>query len=439
MTMLSMALTSRIVVYGDNLPRVPEKEAVVVSSVVCDNNYGRAIETAILEGNIRLMMELLAEDGRSIDDVLVIGKKGSVTLYAKTLYYRPQRRLDKSQDTTYSSSGVMGVCGGYAFLGSDYYSSMSSQAYNIGGGSYFGGDSHYEMPQMPPNGAHYGLSSDLMSDHYVLGTPLMIASRAGNKKIVAKLLDCGANPNVFIKVADYTYSVYAGPVPNSGLWGFKRPYMCALLDCYMGKNQNDIARADEIAKMLIDRGAGFIKDEDDYGRNMLWDVARVESTYLLAEMVKRGFDINHEDNQGNTVLDYCSGSTPRFWRQLEELGAKGNGKRSNANEVDGTRTQPTLVLESNPPLPTFHSNPQYRYVPAQQPTVLPSVQTKPDNSVEIAALQHRLLALRMELEDARANRQIATLQGTGWVTASMHEQQIMQEISNCERRIMELR
>ncbi len=64
---------------------------------------------------------------------------------------------------------------------------------------------------------------------------------------------------------------------------------------------------------------------------------------------------------------------------------------------------------------------------------------KRDNSVEIAALQHRLLALRMQLEDARANRIIATAQGTGWVTASMHEQQIMQEISDCERQIMQLR
>ena len=64
---------------------------------------------------------------------------------------------------------------------------------------------------------------------------------------------------------------------------------------------------------------------------------------------------------------------------------------------------------------------------------------KEDHSAEIAALQHRLLALRMELEDARANRKIATIQGTGWVSASMNEQQIMREISDCERRIMELR
>ena len=79
------------------------------------------------------------------------------------------------------------------------------------------------------------------------------------------------------------------------------------------------------------------------------------------------------------------------------------------------------------------------YAPVRQPTVIPSVQPKPDNSLEIAALQHRLLALRMELEDARANRKIATFQGTGWVTASMHEQQIMHEISDCERQIMALR
>ena len=62
-----------------------------------------------------------------------------------------------------------------------------------------------------------------------------------------------------------------------------------------------------------------------------------------------------------------------------------------------------------------------------------------DNSAEIILLQNRLWRLRMELEDARADLKMAIAQGTGWVTANMRVMTIMRAISDCERRLMQLR
>ena len=62
-----------------------------------------------------------------------------------------------------------------------------------------------------------------------------------------------------------------------------------------------------------------------------------------------------------------------------------------------------------------------------------------DKSAEIAMLQNQIWRLRKEPEDARANLRVAIPQGTGWVTANMRVMTLMSEISNCERRIMQLR
>ena len=413
------------------------RDARIVESVYCDNAYGVAMESAILDGNLKQIFNLLATYDHGIDDVIVIGS-GRVEISGKSATYENDKTREQSDWDRRERMGQMGICNGNAFLGLDS-GDLSQMGYN------------FNTVGIRLLGDYYSVESNK-----ILGTPLMIAVRAKRKHIVKKLLERGANPNVFIAVADYNRadivswntSPYAYGCKIGGPWGCKRSktYLCALLDCYMkmtmltyGRDSSENAVEDEIAKMLIEHGAGFIKEEDDYGRNMLWDVARVGSPYLLAEMVKRGFDINHEDNQGNAILDYCSGSTSRFLRKLDELGAKGKDRRSNGNEVNGGRMPTILVTEPVPSPMSGRSNPQFGYAPAQRPTIVPSLQPEPDNSVEIAALQHRLLALRMELEDARADRKIATMQGTGWVTASMHEQQIMQEISDCERRIMELR
>lgn len=83
-----------------------------------------------------------------------------------------------------------------------------------------------------------------------------------------------------------------------------------------------------------------------------------------------------------------------------------------------------------------------RYILVWQPAVgvaSPAPITLRDNSAEIAMLQSRLWRLRLDLEDARANLRVAIAQGVGWVTANMRVITIMREISNCERRIMQLR
>ena len=91
----------------------------------------------------------------------------------------------------------------------------------------------------------------------------------------------------------------------------------------------------------------FIAETDDYGRNMLWDVARIESVYLLDEMSKRGFDVNHEDNQGNAILHYCletsDVSTPGFTRKLEEIGVRQKNDSSSDNK-DGESKRPVRLV-----------------------------------------------------------------------------------------------
>lgn len=48
----------------------PAEDLVVVSSVVCDDAYGRAMERAILEANPSQVKKLLEQYGRSINDVI---------------------------------------------------------------------------------------------------------------------------------------------------------------------------------------------------------------------------------------------------------------------------------------------------------------------------------------------------------------------------------
>ncbi len=406
----------------------PAKEAVVVTRVACDSEYGREMEAAILDGNLKQVHELPAKYGYDIDHVIAVGEDSFVELSKDTCLF------GKDEDFRFLSEQHCSSMGGFSIYGGEVSTGLDSA--NL-----------YRMKERivsrwnlyPVQGKYYSFNYNKL-----LGTPLMIAVRAGRKNIVKDLLESGANPNVFIAVADYSLASmamaraynYSG-AKMTGPWACKRSrtYLCALLDCYMV----DRGGRDEIAKMLIDYGAGFIDDADDYGRNMLWDVARMNSPYLLAEMAKRGFDVKHEDNQGNTVLDCCleaGGSYyNRFMGQLERLGVKRKSDQIDGNE--GPR-KPVKLVSGPAPMPSPVYSQGRPACPQLTMTASPHPQ-KPDNSVEIAALQHRLLALRMELEDARANRKLATVQGTGWVTASMHEQQIMLEISDCERRIMELR
>ena len=388
---------------------------VVVESVFCDNEYGTAMEAAILEGNLKQVRELFSRYDHAIDDVIAVGCQ-RVELSDKNVTYSNDIEERRSIDEMKSRMGQMGVYNGSAMLGLD-----SGDLHRMGFNSSVG---------ISVRGNYYSV---LVAGNYkVLGTPLMIAVRARRKPIVKKLLEMGANPNVFIAVANYNradiLSWNSSPYTynskmTGGPWGCKRSktYLCALLDCYMkmtllqfGQQQSNAADEDEIAKMLIEHGAGFIDEVDDYGRNMLWDIAKVESTYLLGEMVKRGFDVNHEDNQGNTILHYCLEEksyvpNSRFIRKLEELGARQNNNPSNEDQ-DKESKMPIRLVSGTEQVPTSgFTYPKERQSYPQLTTPSSLNNQRPDNSVEIAALQHRLLALRMELEDARANRKIATL------------------------------
>ena len=278
------------------------------------------------------------------------------------------------------------------------------------------------------------------------GTPLMVAARLGNKYMVKKLLAKGANPNVFIRTGGVLHCHGALFSTNKNLIGCIRPWICALIDTYSmieGKSARDMSAC---ASMLIDAGAYFPRStKDDQGRTMLWDAVMLTSPELVETCVKRfGLNVNEEDNLGKTVSEYLvqAGTNGGKYvngisatlRKLRELGANVPSASATPREMDSSTTPAQGSTATPSPMPSgvpYHPQISGRTGSGGTP--------KEDHSAEIAALQHRLLALRMELEDARANRKIATIQGTGWVAASMHEQQIMQEISDCERRIMELR
>ena len=279
------------------------------------------------------------------------------------------------------------------------------------------------------------------------GTPLMVAARLGNKFMVKNLLSRGANPNVFIRTGGVLHCRGSLFGAKENLIGCTRPWICALLDTYSmidGKSVRDMSAC---ASMLVEAGAYFPRStKDDQGRTMLWDAAILTSPELAEICVKRyGFNVNEEDNLGKTVSEYLvsvgSGgdkyvnAISATLRKLRELGANVPSASAAPREMDEGNVSAHGGSIPSSPMPSGETpSVGRRSTGGGVPTTL-----KEDHSAEIAALQHRLLALRMELEDARANRKVATVQGTGWVTASMHEQQIMREISECERQIMELR
>jgi len=211
-----------------------------------------------------------------------------------------------------------------------------------------------------------------------------------------------------------------------------------------------VEKGDEIAKILIEHGATFIAGTDDLGRNALWDAARLKSAYLFSEMVKRGLDMNQSDTSDKTVFDYCFEESrgpdkmllARFRKALSRLGCAPKDSPSPDEEETAA---PATVGQGQGNLPWSAPNrvlpqPQKTYTPTSLPVTMgPSPVQKPDNSAEIAMLQNRIWALRRELEDVKTNTKVAIAQGTGWVSSSMREMDIMREISECERRIMQLR
>ena len=72
---LSVSLSFRIVTYGDNQAGTFSKEVITVAKVFCDNQYGWALEEAIIRGNTNRVDKILRERGvaDAINEVVAVG------------------------------------------------------------------------------------------------------------------------------------------------------------------------------------------------------------------------------------------------------------------------------------------------------------------------------------------------------------------------------
>ncbi len=430
---LKLAALAIMLPYG-GFAAASSARPVVVTSVDCDNEYGLAMESAILEGNIRRVDALLSSSRGTINDVLAVSSRETRwTTWNAISIYQKSRVLPRAAPTGNSYGNPCDEM--HCLVNLSRICPMPK------------GDCHRMVGRVSDEGR---FDNGLPASVDLLGTPLMIAVRAQNRFMVAELLKRGANPNVFIEVQDYQPDSTYTRQDATGTWTCRRPYLCALFDAYLKMDPESMDKADAIAKMLLDHGASFYKRPDDYGRTAIWDAARLKSPYLLSEMVKRGFDLSIEDNVGKTVADWASMERPagvpgqalqkRFVRALQEMGVqipdgpspsiKAGPETRRMNEDDFA----AAPCEGGTARP---NGPVAAAVPS--PALPPPAAQKPDHSAEIAMLQSRIWKLRMELEDARGNERAAAVQGTGWVTASMRTMDIMREISECESRIMQLR
>ena len=150
------------------------------------------------------------------------------------------------------------------------------------------------------------------------GTPLMVAARIGNSKMVSHLLGRGANPNVFIE----TKFVFANqgnirPFPFSmrhQIYALKEAYWPALDAIYNQSDhsvtQNAVSRCDRIARLLVDAGA-MLAPDDRAGRTALYDAFETVSVYLLELGVRSGLDPLAEDNTGKNFVEFLKDVSAR--------------------------------------------------------------------------------------------------------------------------------
>ena len=333
-------------------------QPMLVRAAICDNSFGMAMERAILTGNIRQVDELLNQNQKDINDVIVIDRKNSTSYqvrfsdscasYWRQGNYRLQPRESQDSPDAYGQNSQFAT---NSILNEQYGNNdFTNILYD-----------HYR-----PNKNMFGHVAGTTGDYYsivnkttafsshrwpvLLGTPLMIAARAHNTFMLQELLKRGANPNVFIEVENYYPCAYDS-FEKGGMWkNCPRRYICALFDLYMRMEDSRQDTANACAKLLFENGAGFIRIVDDYGRTAIWDAARLRSVLLLETMVKCGFDVKHKDNIGNNILDYLKAepkivlnerSEVQFLERLAKYGL----------QYDGQMRQPEQKVPAAQPLP----------------------------------------------------------------------------------------
>lgn len=274
---------------------------------------------------------------------------------------------------------------------------------------------------------------------YLHGTPLMVAARFGNRFMVKHLLKRGANPNVFIVVGRTSngFKSLLGKITEP----VSRPYLFALEECYReadGIQGKTRAKMDECANILIAAGA-VLPPEDKQGRNGLWDAAIARSIPMLELAVKSGIDVNAVDHLDKSVADYIAESVTTdpdlnaFAKALHDKGAKGT-----APEPMKVQPMPLVPGEDGViPVPAPSAGTSAGKSGGFFPPAGGQI-SRQDHTAEIAELEIRLRALNVQLDDARHDANMAAIRGTGLITASMRVQNIMQAISETERRLLEL-
>lgn len=259
------------------------------------------------------------------------------------------------------------------------------------------------------------------------GTALMVAARLGNRFMVKHLLERGANPNVFIVVGRASNGAH-------GILGrdmVSRPYLFALEECYRttGGKGKTREKMDSCAKLLIGAGA-VLPPADKQGRNGLWDAAIARSIPMLELALASGINVNDTDHMDRTVMEYIAETPVRdndlaaFAAKLRAAGAKGG-----AQGDDGSARPKPMGEDEDDVLPP----PKVPTSPVRRP-----IADDAARAAEISSLELNLVALRRQLSDAEHDANMAAINGTGWVTASMRVQNIQRAISETEGRLLEL-
>lgn len=152
----------------------------------------------------------------------------------------------------------------------------------------------------------------------LIGTPLMLAVRLGNVRMLKELLNRGADPNVVIKTRG---------ILGLGARGCERPFLSAIVEAATLCQKRLVSppitlwNSDHSAKVisspvktptcrtqclkLLRQAGARSLPTDGKGRTAAWDALNAQSEELLDMAVADGVDLREEDHFGKTVLDYC--------------------------------------------------------------------------------------------------------------------------------------